>query len=80
MASLIGLTVYQINSQDPIPLASTFKYGFPFAGILVRPVNGSGTTGLALSTGQVVYSQVQLVATGSVYSVIESTSTIIAAS
>jgi len=61
MAQLIALNVYQINSMDPIPLASVPRISFPFAGILVRAMNASGTTGVALSTGQVVYSQVQLI-------------------
>jgi hypothetical protein len=80
MAQLTGLNVYQINSMDPIPLASVGKIAFPFAGILVRPLNGPGTTGLALSTGTIVYSQIQLIATGSVYSVIETQAAIVASS
>lgn len=76
MAQLIGLRPYQINSQDPIPLASTVTIDFPFAGILVRGI----PNGIALSTGQVCYSQVQLIATGTVYTVIETAAAIAAAS
>lgn len=76
MAQLIGLRPYQINSMDPIPLASTIAMDFPFAGILVRGIPG----GIALSTGQVCYSQVQLLANGSVYTVIETAAAILAAS
>lgn len=78
MAQLIGLNCYQINSQDPIPLASVPRIDFPFAGILVRAINGGA--GIALSTGQICYSQVQLIATGSVYTVIETVAAIAAAS
>ena len=80
MAQLVGLSVYQINSMDPIPLASTVKYDFPFAGIMVRAVNQAGTTGWQLTTGQVVYSQVQLIATGTTYSVAETAAAILAGS
>ena len=80
MAQLIGLSVYQINSQDAIPLASVPRIDFPFAGILVRATNASGTTGVALATGQVIYSQVQLIATGTVYGVAETPAQIAAAS
>lgn len=76
MAQLIGLNVYQINSMDPIPLASTPRIDFPFAGILVRSIPG----GVALSTGQVCYSQIQLVATGSCYTVIETAAALAALS
>lgn len=69
MAQLIGLNVYQVNSMDPIPLASVAKYDFAFASILVRPINGA--FGLLLSTGVQVYSQIQIVATGVQYMVIE---------
>lgn len=76
MAQLIGLNCYQINSQDPIPLASVPRIDFPFAGILVRSIPG----GIALSTGQICYSQVQLLATGSIYTVIETAAALAAAS
>lgn len=77
MAQLIGLQVYQINSMDPIPVASTPVIGFPFAGILVRPLPSGG---VALSSGVVVYTQVQLIATGATYLVRETEATIVAAS
>lgn len=80
MAALIGLTAYQVNSMNPFPAASAPRIDFPFAGILVRAVNATGTTGLQLTTGQVVYSQVQLIATGNLYLVAETAQTIAAAS
>ncbi len=76
MAQLIGLSVYQINSQDPIPLASVPKIDFPFAGIMVRAIAG----GIALSTGVICYGQVQVLATGSQYTVIETPAAIAAVS
>lgn len=81
MAQLISLQVYQINSLDPIPVGLTPKIGFAFAGIMVRAINANpGTTGVALSNGIVVYTQVQVMATGAQYSVRESVATIVAAS
>jgi hypothetical protein len=80
MAQLIGLNVYQINQMDPIPLASVSKIDFPFAGILVRALNTPGTTGQALTTGQVVYSQIQLITTGVQYSVVETAAALAALS
>jgi hypothetical protein len=78
MAQLVGLNVYQINSQTPIPLGSVQKMDFPFGGIFVRPINGA--FGLLLSTGVQVYSQIQLLATGSVYTVVETPAAIAALS
>lgn len=78
MAQLIGLNAYKINSMDDIPLASVPRIDFPFAGILVRAINGGN--GIALSTGQVCYSQVQVLATGSIYTVIETAAAIASAS
>lgn len=80
MAALVGLQVYQINQSDVIPAASTQKMAFPFAGIVVRPFNSAGTTGVALSTGQIVYSSVQLLATGDQYKVVETVAAITALS
>ncbi len=76
MAALIGLSVYQINSQDPIPLASVPTIDFPFAGILVRGIAG----GQALSTGVIVYSTIQTIANGSQYLVKETAAALAAAS
>ena len=69
MAQLIALNVYQINSQTPIPLGSVSKIDFPFGGILVRPINGA--FGQLLTTGVQVYSQVQLITTGTTYLCVE---------
>lgn len=66
MAQQVQFNVYQINNQDPVPAASVTKIGFPSAGILVRGTN------TRLSSGQVVYGQIQLVATGTQYLVLES--------
>lgn len=73
MSQLIALNVYQINSLDPIPLGQVQKIDFPFAGILVRGINNpvTGVPGLLLATGVYVYAQVQLIATGVVYAVLE---------
>jgi len=76
MAQLIGLAVYQINSQDPIPAANVPVIDFPFAGIMVRGITG----GLALSNGTVVYSQIQVLATGTQYLVRETAAALAAAS
>ena len=82
MAQLIGLNIYQINQQDPIPLASVGKYDFPFSGMFVRPINNpaTGLPGFTLSTGVTVYSQIQLFATNTQYSVIETPAAIAALS
>ena len=73
MAQQVLFNVYQINSQDPIPAASVSKIGFPTAGILVRGTN------TRLSSGQVVYGQIQLVASGAQYLVLENATQIITA-
>lgn len=73
MANVIGVSVYQINAMDPIPLASVTKIGFPTAGILVRG------TDVVLSTGVHAYSQIQLVATGTQYLALQTADTIITA-
>jgi hypothetical protein len=73
MAQQVSFNVYQINSSDAIPAASVSKIGFPTAGIIVRAQN------TRLSSGQVVYGQIQLIATGVQYSVLESQSAIITA-
>jgi hypothetical protein len=78
MAQLIGLNVYQINSQTPIPLGSVQKFDFPFGGIFVRPINGA--FGILLTTGVQCYSQVQLIATGTVYTCVETPAAIAALS
>jgi hypothetical protein len=78
MAQLIGLNVYQINSMDPIPLASVPRIDFPFAGILVRGI--AAGAGIQLSTGAWCYGQVQLISNGSIYLVGESPAQIAALS
>lgn len=68
MAQIFQINVYQINSQDPIPLASVVKFGFPSAQTLTRTANdASGNPGILLSTGVRCYGQVQLVPTGATY-------------
>jgi hypothetical protein len=74
MAQLVALNIYQINSLDPFPLASVPRIAFPFAGIMVRAINGGA--GALLTTGTVVYSQLQLIATGATYSAIETVAAI----
>jgi hypothetical protein len=78
MAALVNLSVYQINSMEPIPLASVSKQAFPFSGITVRPVNGSA--GQLLSSGVTVYGNIQILANGSQYLVIETPAAIVALS
>lgn len=68
MANQIAVNVYQINSQDPIPLANVSKIGFPSAGVLLRVANdSSGNPGQLLSSGVRCYGNIQVVATGSQY-------------
>lgn len=68
MAQQFTCNVYQFNSQDPVPLASVGKIGFPSAGVLIRRANdSSGNAGVLLSTGVRCYGQIQLAATGSTY-------------
>lgn len=73
MAQQIAFNVYQINNLDPVPAASVSKIGFPSAGILVRAAN------TRLSSGQVVYGQIQLATTGTQYLVLESLAQIVTA-
>lgn len=79
-AALLGMRVYQFNSMDPVPLSSVPLVDFPLAGCLVRATNAPGTTGFKLATGQIVYSSVQVIATGNTYLVAETQATIAAAS
>lgn len=68
MAQIFSVNVYQFNSQDPVPLASVGKLGFPSAQSLIRVANDtSGNPGQLLSTGVRCYGQIQLVPTGSTY-------------
>lgn len=73
MAQQIATNVYQINSMDPIPLASVGKIGFPTAGIMIRPATNpqTGLVGIPLATGVTCYGNIQVVATGSQYLVVE---------
>lgn len=73
MAQIIGVSIYQINSQDPIPLASVTKIGFPTAGILIRG------TDVVLGTGVHAYSQIQIAATGSMFLALQTADTLITA-
>lgn len=75
MAQLIGLNVYAIG-RNAIPAGSTPRIDFPFAGMLVRAIPG----GQVLSTGTIVYSTIQILATGAQYSVVETAAAIAAAS
>lgn len=72
-SNMLSVNVYQINSLDPIPLASVQKFVFPFAGIMIRPINNptTQTPGLVLSTGAQVYSMINVLATGMVCNVVE---------
>lgn len=64
----LAVNVYQINSQDPIPLANVTKIGFPSAGIITRVANDqNGNPGILLSTGVRCYGSIQVVATGAQY-------------
>jgi len=68
MAQIFQVNVYQINSLDPIPLASVPKMGFPSANTLIRTANdNTGAAGVLLSTGVRCYGQIQLVTSGSQY-------------
>lgn len=72
MAQQISVNVYQINSQDPVPLANVSKMGFPPAGILLRVANDqNGNPGALLSNGVRCYGNIQALATGSQYLVLE---------
>lgn len=68
MAQIFNVNVYQINSLDPIPLASVPKIGFPSAGVMVRVANdSSGNPGTLLATGVRCYGQINVLATGATY-------------
>lgn len=68
MAQQFTCNVYQINSQDPIPLANVGQLGFPSAGVLLRVANDStNTPGALLSNGVRCYGNIQVLATGSQY-------------
>ena len=68
MANQFTVNAYQINSQDPIPLANVGKIGFPGAGVLIRVANdASGNPGVLLSTGVRCYGNLQVIATGTQY-------------
>lgn len=72
MAQMINVNVYQINSQDPIPLSKVTKMGFPPAGILLRVANDQNNNpGALLSTGVRCYGNIQVAATGSQYLTLE---------
>lgn len=75
MAQLVALSIYQVNSQNPIPLASVQKWAIPPSDMIVRPVNG--TAGILLSTGVTVYGSVQELSTGAQYLVIETPAAIV---
>ncbi len=78
MAQLIGLNVYQINSQQPIPLGDVAKWDFGFGQMsTVRPAGGA--LGVLLSTGVRVYSFIEM-ANGSQYYVVETPTAIAALS
>ncbi len=61
MASQFAVNVYQINSQNPIPLNQVVKYGFPPASILIRAQE------TLLSTGVRTYGVIQVIQTGTLY-------------
>ena len=80
MANQFAVNVYQINAQDPIPLASVGKIGFPGAGVLLRVTNDQfGNPGALLSTGVRVYGGIQVLATGSLYLTQETQSVLVTA-
>lgn len=69
MAQQFAPNVYQINSLDPIPLASVTKLGFPSAGVLIRVANDSaGAPGILLSTGVRCYGAIQVLGGGTAQS------------
>lgn len=71
MAQQIAVNVYQIGSQDPIPLASVQKIGFPSAGILIRGTN------LVLNTGVHVYGQITVIGNGIPYLTVETAAALV---
>lgn len=77
MAQLFAVNIYQINSMDAIPLNQVPKIAFPFAGVLIRSIP---PTAQLLPNGVSVYSQIQVIATGSVYLAIETPAALVALS
>lgn len=78
MANQFAVNVYQINSQDPIPLADVSKIGFPGAGVLIRVANDSSNVpGALLSTGVRCYGNIQVIATGTQYLAQEDQATLV---
>lgn len=78
MAQQLSVNVYQINSLDPIPLASVIKFGFPAAGSLIRVANdNNGNAGVLLATGVRCYGQIQLINSGATYLTADTQSTLI---
>lgn len=78
MAQQLAVNVYQINSQDPIPLANVGKLGFPSAGVLLRVANDStGTPGILLATGVRCYGQIQVLSSNSTYLSAETQGTLV---
>lgn len=76
--AILNVSVYQINSLDPTPLANVQKMGFPTAGIMVRVANDqNGNPGVLLSTGIRTYGQINLLATGATYLVQETEATLV---
>lgn len=70
--NLFSVNVYQINSQDAIPLANVQKIGFPGAGVMINVANdSSGNPGALLSTGVRTYGSIQVIGTGSKYLTLE---------
>jgi hypothetical protein len=80
MANQFSVNAYQINSQDPLPLANVTKIGFPAAGVLIRVANdASGNPGILLSTGVRCYGNIQVIATGTQYLAQENQATLVIA-
>ncbi len=67
-ANVFTVNVYQINSQDPIPLGHVSKIGFPGSQVLITVANDpNGNPGVLLSSGVRCYGNLRLIATGSQY-------------
>lgn len=76
--AIINVNVYQINSMDPIPLASVTKMGFPTGGIMVRVANDSNNNpGALLTNGLRCYGQINVLATGATYLTLETEATLV---
>lgn len=74
MANQFAVNVYQINSQEAIPLADVTKIGFPSASVLIRVANDSNNNpGALLSNGIRCYGQLQVLSGGpqSIYYTLE---------